>query len=80
MGEIPYTVYAAVIPALPFKPVVHVHYQKTVLKMKDGLPKQKDVPRLGRIAGGVKHYNLSPSDLALLRTKFPATWAGVRGS
>jgi hypothetical protein len=38
-------VYAAVIPDLPFKPAVHVHYQETVLRLKDGLPKQKDVPK-----------------------------------
>lgn len=38
-------VYAATIPDLPFKPGVHVHYQETVLRMKDGLPKQKDVPK-----------------------------------
>lgn len=37
-------VYAAVIPSLEFAPGVHVHYQETVLPMKDGLPKQKDVP------------------------------------
>ena len=37
-------VYAAVIPTLKFAPGVHVHYQETVLPMKDGLPKQKDVP------------------------------------
>ena len=37
-------VYAAVIPGLPFKPGVHVHYQETVLHIHDGLPKQKDVP------------------------------------
>ena len=38
-------VYAAVIPELPFKPGVHVNYQETVLPIKDGLPKQKDVPK-----------------------------------
>ena len=38
-------VYAAVIPTFPFKPGVHVNYQETVLRMKDGLPKQKDVPK-----------------------------------
>jgi hypothetical protein len=38
-------VYAAVIPELPFKPGVHVHYQETVLHLRDGLPKQKDVPK-----------------------------------
>jgi hypothetical protein len=38
-------VYAAVIPSVPFKPGVHVHYQETVLPVKDGLPKQKDVPK-----------------------------------
>jgi hypothetical protein len=37
-------VYAAVIPQLKFAPGVHVHYQETVLRMKDGVPKQKDVP------------------------------------
>jgi hypothetical protein len=37
-------VYAAVIPKLEFAPGVHVHYQETVLRMSDGLPKQKDVP------------------------------------
>jgi hypothetical protein len=38
-------VYAAVIPTLPFKPGVHVNYQETVLRMKDGLPKMKDFPK-----------------------------------
>jgi hypothetical protein len=38
-------VYAATIPALHFHPGVHVHYQETVLPMRDGLPKQRDVPR-----------------------------------
>jgi hypothetical protein len=38
-------VYAAVIPGLPFKPGVHVHYQETVLRIHDGVPKQKDVPK-----------------------------------
>jgi hypothetical protein len=38
-------VYAATIPTLPFKPAVHVHYQESVLPMRDGLPKQKDVPK-----------------------------------
>ena len=37
-------VYAAVIPDLPFKPGLHVHYGETVLRVRDGLPKQKDVP------------------------------------
>ena len=37
-------VYAATIPEFPFKPALHVHYQETVLKVKDGLPKMKDVP------------------------------------
>ena len=38
-------VYAAVIPDLPFKPGVHVHYQESVLPIRDGVPKQKDVPK-----------------------------------
>jgi hypothetical protein len=37
-------VYHAVIPTLPFAPGVHVHYAETVLPMKDGLPKMKDLP------------------------------------
>lgn len=38
-------VYAAVIPDLAFRPGLHVHYQESVLPMKDGLPKLKDVPK-----------------------------------
>ena len=37
-------VFAAMIPDLEFKPVVHVNYAETVLPMKDGLPKLKDFP------------------------------------
>lgn len=37
-------VYAAVIPELAYQPGVHVHYQEAVLRIQDGLPKQKDVP------------------------------------
>lgn len=38
-------VYAATISSFPFKPGVHVHYQETVLRIKDGLPKLKDLPK-----------------------------------
>jgi hypothetical protein len=38
-------VYAAVIDTLPFKPGVHANYESTVLRMRDGLPKQKDFPK-----------------------------------
>ena len=38
-------VYAATIPSFPFKPGVHVNYQETVLPIKDGLPKLKDLPK-----------------------------------
>jgi len=38
-------VYVATIPDLPFQPKVHVNYQATVLRMKDGLPKFKDIPK-----------------------------------
>ena len=38
-------VYAAIIPDLTFKPGLHVHYQETVLHIKDGLPKLKDIPK-----------------------------------
>ncbi|MBI1942212.1 MAG: GFA family protein [Betaproteobacteria bacterium] len=38
-------VYAATIPDLPFKPGLHVNYQESVLRIRDGLPKMKDMPR-----------------------------------
>ena len=38
-------VYAAVIPDVEFKPGVHVNYQETKLRMKDGLTKLKDFPK-----------------------------------
>ena len=38
-------VYAAVIPDFPFKPGIHVNYGECVLRVLDGLPKQKDVPK-----------------------------------
>lgn len=38
-------VYAAVIPDFHFQPSVHVNYQETVHRMKDGLPKIKDLPK-----------------------------------
>jgi hypothetical protein len=37
-------VYAATLPTLTFAPGVHVNYGETVLPMKDGLPKFKDLP------------------------------------
>ena len=38
-------VYAPLLPSLPFVPSIHVHYQETVLPIKDGLPKMKDLPK-----------------------------------
>ena len=38
-------VYAASIPDLRHQPGLHVNYQETVLRMKDGLPKMKDMPK-----------------------------------
>ncbi len=37
-------VFAATIPDFPYQAKVHVHYQETVLRMHDGLPKMKDIP------------------------------------
>lgn len=37
-------VYAATIPGFPFQAGVHVHYQETKLRIRDGLPKMKDLP------------------------------------
>ena len=38
-------VYAAVIKDFPFEPHLHVHYGESVVHVRDGLPKQKDVPK-----------------------------------
>jgi hypothetical protein len=38
-------VYAAAIPDFPFQAQLHVHYGETVLRMKDGLPKELDMPK-----------------------------------
>ena len=38
-------VYAATIPTYRHHPAVHVNYQETVLRIKDGLPKMKDLPK-----------------------------------
>jgi hypothetical protein len=38
-------VYAATIPAFPFKPGVHVNYQETTLRIHDGVVKFKDIPK-----------------------------------
>ncbi len=37
-------VYAATVPTLPFRPGLHINYAETVLPLRDGLPKYKDVP------------------------------------
>ena len=34
----------ATIPELAFKPALHVNYQEAVLRIRDGLPKMKDMP------------------------------------
>lgn len=38
-------VYAATIPGVPFKAGIHVNYQESVLRIRDGLPKMKDMPK-----------------------------------
>jgi hypothetical protein len=37
-------IYAAMLPQLKFEPALHVNYQETVLRIKDGKPKMKDMP------------------------------------
>lgn len=37
-------VYAATIPDLDFTAAIHVHYEETVLPIRDGLPKYKSSP------------------------------------
>jgi hypothetical protein len=38
-------VYAATIADFPYQAGVHVNYQETRLRIKDGLPKMKDLPQ-----------------------------------
>jgi len=38
-------IYAPLIPRLHFEAGVHVHYQETVLHIRDGKPKLKDMPK-----------------------------------
>jgi hypothetical protein len=38
-------VYAASIPDFPYRAGLHVNYQETRLRIKDGLPKMKDMPK-----------------------------------
>jgi hypothetical protein len=38
-------VYASLLPTLKFEPAFHVHYGETKMRVKDGLPKQKDMPK-----------------------------------
>jgi hypothetical protein len=38
-------VFAASLPAFPFEPMLHIHYGESVLRVKDGLPKQNDLPK-----------------------------------
>jgi hypothetical protein len=37
-------VYAAILKDFPFEPGLHVHYGTSVLRVRDGLPKIKDMP------------------------------------
>jgi hypothetical protein len=37
-------VYAGIIRDFPFKAALHVHYQEAFLRVRDGLPKMKDLP------------------------------------
>jgi hypothetical protein len=38
-------VYVAVIPDFPYHADIHVNYEQTKLRIKDGLPKMKDLPQ-----------------------------------
>jgi hypothetical protein len=37
-------VYAAILPDMKFAPGLHVFYSESVLPIRDGLPKMRDVP------------------------------------
>ena len=45
-------VYAAAIPDFPYDAAVHVNYQETRLRICDGLPKMKDLPKEMGGSGG----------------------------
>lgn len=38
-------VYATVLVDFPYRPELHVHYQESRLRIADGLPKLRDVPK-----------------------------------
>lgn len=40
-----FDVYASVLPDLKFEPALHVFYGETTLRIKDGVPKFKDMPK-----------------------------------
>jgi hypothetical protein len=46
-------VRSAVMPSVPFVPVVHLNYAETVLPMKDGLVKLRDFPAAAGGSGEV---------------------------
>lgn len=48
-------VFSATLPALAFKPGLHINHAETVLPMKDGLPKFKDFP--GAFGGSDEHVS-----------------------
>lgn len=37
-------VYAAMLPELVFRPALHIYYAESVLSIRDGLPKIRDLP------------------------------------
>lgn len=44
-------VYPSLVSDFDFRPVMHVHYQESVLRIKDGLPKWRDLPEQGGGSG-----------------------------
>jgi hypothetical protein len=38
-------VYAAVIPDFPYRAGLHANYQETTLRILDGSPKLRDIPK-----------------------------------
>lgn len=37
--------YAAVIPDFPYQAAIHVNYEGMKLRIQDGLPKLRDIPK-----------------------------------
>jgi hypothetical protein len=70
-------VYAAVLGDFPFEPALHVNYAESVLRLRDGLPKLKDVGRDGRLRA--RGSGVGPSAELAVTLRGPAARVTVAG-